>query len=321
MIRKIAFLLCMAGASAAGAETLTLTTGETIKGTIIAQDDAQVVIEHPMFGQLTVPRDSIVTIVADEAADAAETAPSPEAAPPAPDAPPEAAAEPSTPPEPTGFFAGWSNQLEIGFNASSGNSENADARLRFASKKENDEHRWAFDAAYYLAYDEGDKTDNEFTAGLLKDWLIPESRWFWWARGRYDYDEFESWDQRLSAGVGPGYHLVQEENLTIDLRAGMGLAREFGSDEDNIKPEAQLGAEAEWTIDDRQSLVGETWLFPDLGDLGEYRWTAALAWQLKLDWKRGLALKFGLENEYESEVDPDADNNDLKLYGALVFEF
>jgi len=317
MKRTLALLLCLV-ASAASAQTVTLSTGETLTGPITAQTDATITMQHPVLGPLTIPRENITAIVADESpADDA-----PEAVQPAPVNAPVAEPEPTPQVEqPTGFFAGWSNKLEIGFNVSSGNSDSSDGRIRFTSAKENDYHRWAADAAYYVAYDDGDKTDSDFTVGLLKDWLDPDSKWFWWAKGRYDYDEFESWDHRVTAGGGPGYHLIQEDNFTLDLRAGMGLAREWGSDEDDIKPEAQLGAEAAWTIDDRQSIVADTWLYPDLGDLGEYRWTASAAWQMKLDMKRGLALKFGVENEYESEVDPGSENNDLKLFGALVFDF
>jgi len=326
MIRKIAFLLCVAGTTAAHAETLTLTTGETIKGTIVSQDDAQVVVQHPMFGQLTVPRESIVAIVAEPAEGEA-----------APDVPAESEAvagvvaeppeEPTPEPElkpesePTGFFAGWSNRLEIGFNVSEGNTENSDFRVGFGSTKENDRHRWKADASYYLEFDEGDRTDHAATAGLLKDWLYPDSRWFWYALGRVDFDEFEAWDWRTFAGGGVGYHLVQEESLTIDLRGGAGLLREFGSEDDNLRPEGQLGIEGEWRIDDRQSIVADAWFYPDLGDLGEYRTTASAAWQIKIDARRGMSLKLGVENEYESEVDPGNEKNDFKAFGAFVFEF
>jgi putative salt-induced outer membrane protein YdiY len=299
-------------ALSAGADTVTLTTGETLSGSLVSQNDAQVVVQHPVLGKLTIPRASVASVVVQAKPD---PTPPTEAVAPQPEPTPEPVVEEE------GFFAGWSSKLEIGFNIRTGNTESTDGRVRFGSSKENDHHRWKADAAYYIAFDDGDKTDHEATAGLLKDWLFPGSKWFWWAKGRGDYDEFQSWDYRLTGGGGLGYHLVEEEKLTIDLRAGMGLAREFGSDDEDIHPEAQLGIEGEWQIDDRQSIVADTWVYPDVGDLGEYRITSSAAWQFKVDMKRGLSFKLGLENEYESEVEYGDDHNDLKVFGAMVLEF
>jgi len=304
-------------ALSAGADTITLTTGEVLSGTVVSQDDANVVLQHPVLGTLTIARTSVTSVVVTPQGDQ----PPAEAVTPETTPAPAPAPEPEAEPEPTGFFAGWSSRLEIGFNLRTGNTESADGRLKFASEKETQRDRWKADASYYIGLNNGQKTDHEATAGLLKDWLIPDSRWFWWAKGRGDYDEFESWDYRLSGGGGLGYHLIQEEKFTVDLRAGMGLSREFGSEDEDIHPEAQLGIEGEWKIDERQSLVGDTWVYPDVGDLGEYRITSSAAWQMKIDMKRAIAFKLGLENEYESDVRDGDDHNDLRVFGGLIFEF
>lgn len=321
MIRllPLTVIACALAATAARAEVIVLTTGETIKAPIASQNDEQVIVQHPILGQLTVPRAGIASIAPDPApAEVGEPAQAAVVVPPTPPAEP---AEPEAAPPPAGFFDGWSSKLEIGFTFNDGNTENADLLVSFVSVKETETDRWKADTSYFLAFDSGDRTDNKFTAGLLKDWLIPDSKWFYWAKARYDYDEFKSWNQRVAASAGLGYHLIQEDDMTLDLRAGLGAAREFGSNDKNVKLEAPLGFDWDWKLTEQQSVGVEGWAYPDLTDLPEARYTLDVFWQVKLDFQKGLAFKLGLFDEYETQVDPGDEHNDIRIYGSLVYEF
>jgi putative salt-induced outer membrane protein len=309
--------------TAAGGGTIQLQSGDVIKGLIRQQTEQDVTIEHPIYGTLVTPRAMIeqmqleegdaMTVTSEGEGAALEAAAAP--------GPMTEEFEPESKPELERFFAGWESRIEVGFEQNTGNTESFDGRVRFETNKETERDRWKADAAYYLSSEDNEETKNEFTAGLFKDWLIPESRWFYWAKGRYDLDEFQSWDHRVSASGGVGYDWIKTDDLTVTFRGGLGGAKEFGSEDDDIRPEGVVGAEVAWQLNDTQKIVGDTFIYPDLGDLGEFRATSSLAWEIALDYARGLAFKLGLENEYESEVDPGIKHNDLKIFGALVFDF
>ncbi len=299
-------------AGAARAERITLSTGEVLTVEIIEQTDQGLTVAHPVLGQFTLGPDQYTAIAPD--APPAQTPPADEA--------PAAAepAPPAQPPKPTGLFADWQGAFEAGFAASRGNSETLDLRLGLGAKKETDRNRWAADAAYYFSSDQGDTSKNEFTAGLLHDWLIPDSRWFYFAQGRYEFDELEAWEQRISGTAGVGYQWIDTDKLNVRFRAGAGGNYEFG-DVDAFTPEAQLGGELAWQINDTQSLEASTDYLPDLGDFPEARIRSAVGWKIKLDQFTGLSLKMGLENEYETQTQGDAEHNDLKVFSSLVYEF
>jgi putative salt-induced outer membrane protein YdiY len=311
--------LCIAGHALAQPAVIDMTTGERVIGTIIDQNQEVYIVEHATFGRLVVPRTQVKSVVESTTA---QPTPAPQAA-----AQPLPATEPPQPPAPVQpeprvrLIPQWDSQFEAGFNAQSGNSEELDIRLAFTTEHETQADRWKADARYYRAQSDGDLTDNEFTAGLMKEWLLPESKWLYYAKGRYDYDEFEAWDHRISAGGGLGYEWIDSDKLDVTLFAGAGAVKEFGSDDDELRPEGQLGIEVDWKLFDNQSLLGSNWFYPDLGDLGEFRNVSSVAWSVELDRMRGLSFKLGLENEYESEVDPDTEHNDLRVFGAMVLDF
>jgi putative salt-induced outer membrane protein YdiY len=296
----------------AAADTITLTTGETLLGKVVQQTEDAVTFDHPVLGQLTIPAGKVKAVVV--GAPDAETKP---VAP--PEAPPAAPAP--KPAEKTGFFGGWKARLEAGANAADGNSEYLNLYLAFKAKKEDKRDRWAFDSAYFLNQSQGQRSKDQFYAALRKDWLVPDTPWYYFAEGRFDYDRFASYDQRLSAAAGAGYEWIKTDKITLGTRLGLGASREFGSQDQNIRPEALVGADLDWKIDDGQTLAAKTTYYPDLGQLGEFRWLNAVEWLIKINRDNGISLKLGAEHEHNSAVDPGVKNNDVKLYAALVWDF
>ncbi len=324
------------GPGAAWGDVLILTNGDRISGTILKQTDEATVIEHPVLGALTVPADQISSVFVG-AAPQVEPAPEPEteAAPePGPETAAAEVAAPTPPapeePEPednagmfgTSFLRGWNKGVELGFSGKSGNTEETDIFAAVFADFEDERDRWEFDARYFLSTSEGETTDNEFYASILKDWKYPNSPWFWFARARYDWDQFEDWRHRISAHMGPGYEIINTEELKWRARAGVGVLGEFGGEaDDRVTPEGLAGTEVIWNISERQKLTAHATVFPDLGDVGRYRSLSGAEWSIKIDRADGLSLKFGIEHEYQSETDDDSDHNDFRYYGALVFDF
>jgi len=290
-----------------GVETpIRLSTGEVINVDVIEANDETIKFVHPVLGEITVPRDAVevLSVEAEEAvtamAEAAEE--------------PEALAE-ETPPSP------WKTKITAGGALTDGNSESTNLHAGIVVSRETERMATKFDAAYFYAESGGERSENRFTAGVQNDWLNPGSKWFYFARARYDNDQFQSWDSRVSAHGGIGYRLFEEDPFKLNLRAGAGASKEFGSDNNKIRPELLFGLDGSWKLSENSSLVFDSTIYPDLDDTGEYRTLSNLGYATLLDEKTSLSLIAGLQHEYQSQVDPGREHGDIRLFAGLALEF
>lgn len=287
-------------------DTVVLETGDTLTGRVLSRTEKEVVLEHPILGKLTIPGDKVKK--------AANAAGEPFAvAPPAP---------PPAPPPPE-----WKITGELGVNGQKGNVDNQDLRAAVTALLETPDHRWQFGAGWQRSETEDVKTKEQGYVLGLKDFLYPGSPWFWFLAARMDWDDFQIWDSRFTGGAGAGYTHYDTEEFKLRYRAGLGYAREFNVDEDAFPDyeddrwEAILGGEFSWKMTKSQALEGRVTWFPDLEESGEYRIVGSLAWSINLNESGSLALKAGVEDEYDTHrVDP-AEENDFKYFVALLFRF
>ena len=304
---------CFITAIALGQDVVVLTSGETLHGSITELTAETLTLDHPVLGTLAINRESVESFQIQDAPDTPDS----------PDTPPSPPAEPEPPalpePEPAPQFP-WKLQLELGINGSVGTNDTINFRVGFRGNRARPEDRIRFDTSYLYATDGSNTTQNRFTAGVIHDWLLPDSKWIFFAQGRYDYDEFRDWEHRVSGNAGLGYDLVRTDKLDVTLRAGAGAVHSWGI-VNETDPEALLAAEVSWRINDSQTLTASNFLHPELDDLGEFRNLTKIDWTAKIDRASGMSLRFGIENEYRSRTSGRTRHNDLKFYGALVIDF
>lgn len=290
----------------AHADVIVLTSGESLEASVVEESDKAVVVEHAILGRLTIQRDKIAKITDGEAtamfaSNVVEHV-----------APVE---------EPKVDDTAWKSHFTAGAGFQSGNTENAELSLELTANRENEKSRDTVDARYYYGQERGDRNANKFTGGILHDWIIKESRWSIFADGRFDYDEFNSWEYRLSGHGGVGYQLIDEDDLNVILRGGFGGAKEFKSSRNQFIPEALIGGTLAWKISDRQKFKIESTLYPDLDDTGEFRDITSASWDYKLNDEGNTAFTLGLYNEYQSKTAPGISRNDIRIFGGLSFDF
>lgn len=301
------------------AEQVQLTTGDLLYGQVIEETTTAIIIEHPILGKLEIPAEQVLSI-----SETIEGATESWMGDLVWDATTDMEYDDSD------FFwtdfsymdsGGWDSRLELGFTGTRGNMELLDLRLAFDTYRSTSVDRLRIDASYHLGSFSGTSNRNEFSLGVLNDWLIPDSSWFYFAQGRYDYDQFDSWEHRMAGSAGLGYHLIEKSYFDLMLRTAMGAVKEFYSENEDVRPEGLLGSEFVWRITTNQRLTGATTFHPDLDDMGEYRIRSNADWTLRLSHADGINLKFGLQNEYQSKVREGFENNDLKSYGTIVIDF
>ena len=134
-------------AAATANDRIELQSGDVLHGEILQRSDDIVIIEHPVFGQLTIPMDQIAAMP-----------PLPETANPldAADAPELDATQQQSPVPPA--RAPWRSQIDLGLAGTRGNSDTIDIRAAFVTVQESDHHRWRIDAGYFLGMDDCETT-------------------------------------------------------------------------------------------------------------------------------------------------------------------
>jgi putative salt-induced outer membrane protein YdiY len=215
----------------------------------------------------------------------------------------------------------WSFSLDFSTNTTSGSTNEETTRLGMHIKRTLPRERTTFDGAYYHKKNTGKVTDSKLTIGVLEDWLNPGSRWFFFGTGRFDYDEFESWEKRANMQVGPGYNLITSDDVLLNLRLGAGGRKEWGSQNNNLKFEGLAGIDFAWDFTGKQSIETGIWFFPVLTNFDDYRTRSHLNWRYKLSKELDLSLLLGVLYETESIVDPGRDDTDTRVYTGLQLGF
>lgn len=226
------------------------------------------------------------------------------------------------------FFSGWSRSVELGLTGSSGNSDNLTLRAIFQTERETDHLRTLFRARYLYSEDDGNESENEGRLRGENDWKFVGERYYLFALGVFDWDEFQDWDQRIQLFAGLGYEFLKERSLlesgqdraSLNGRLGAGATREFGSGDDDWHPEALIGLDFFWQITDRNSFAAGTEVFPALDDFGELRAISYAAYDIQLADDGDLRLRLGVEHEYDSDSG-DAKENDVSYFVTILATF
>ncbi len=297
-----AAVLCLA--LAARADEVTLETGETLRGTVVERTAGEVVLDHPILGKLRIPGGKVTGVLIGESR---KVAPGEDAV----------AAMPA-PAEPV---PAWKSKLEVGLNGAGGNTRSNNLMAGVTSERTLPKDIWKFNARYTASSSEGTTTQNRFSAGLRKDWILEDERKSVFAEGLYDHDQFQEWTQRGSVAAGYAFRFLNEKDFTLGYRLGAAGTKEWGSGEDHVRPEGLLGLEGKWKIDASKELVFQSTYYPDLTDRPEYRALSSATISFRLNDAGTLNLRLGVEHEYDTHRTEPFKRTDYRYFLLLVMDF
>ena len=337
MKRLAIFCFLLLGMGNAHSAVIQLSNGDTINADVIERTDKTVKISHPVLGTIDLPTGQITSIdgkvfaaKAAKVTDSEQTAKSP-----ADQQSIKTAAVDDNQPkeikkidEDSGLFGfdfnlrplrGWEHRLGGGFNGKQGNTNTTTAHVDYRGNFENKQKRWILRSVY--DFNEGDENDaqNEYYIQVTRDWLRPDSQWFYFADGKYEWDEFKSWDHRVTAILGSGYEYIKRRDLLVLGRLGYSSQITEGGSDPGYTPEFMFGGDVDKTFSDVHSLTLKTAFFQDLTDSASWRNTSNLDWDIVVNRLWGLGLTIGLENEYESQPDLGDVHNDFKYKLSFVW--
>ena len=230
-------------------------------------------------------------------------------------------AQPEVPEDPKSWSKGWDWTANVGINGASGNTENLSARAALAGKRKTSKYDTSLSLSYIYGTTDSDKTTSRGELAIENDWLT-DSKWRYFAQGKYEYDEFQQWDHRLSASGGIGYEFIKDDKTTLLGKAGLGGSYKLGGDVDEkIIPEGLLGLDWTHQYTENTKLTASTTYYPSFDDLGEFRWNNQLGIEVIMDKESGMTLNAGIEHRHDSQPGAGFKPNDVNYYMGLGWKF
>lgn len=267
---------------------VTLTTGEVLEAPLLEETPGSYRLAHPVLGEIVLARESVSSL----------EVPSTEPAPPK---------------------GPWTGSFSLAVAGYENVNSNLELRVGGELKRKTDEDELRIAARYFFGVTNSVTNDNNFQATIDYKWFIPDSKWFVFGTGQAEYDEFQSWEKRLSAWGGVGYKFRRTEAFDLTGRLGAGVSYEFGPPS-RLLPEVLAGIEAEYRFSDAMKMTGYFTIFPDVAEIGEFRFDTGIKFTAKISGMDGLAFEAGLSDQYQSQIESGT-RNDFRYFAGLKYEF
>lgn len=267
---------------------ITLTTGEVLEATVIEEQPGSYKVQHPVLGELVLEKSSVTTV---------ETP----------------SLEPAPPPSP------WSGTLSLAIAGYENVNSAIEIRAAGSLTRKTDDDQLTLSARYFFGVQNNTKQNNNFQATIDQQWFIKDSKWLFFATGQYEYDEFQSWENRFSGWGGVGYKFYRTEKFDLTGRLGAGVSYELGPPV-RLMPEVLAGIATEYRFTERHKIEAYFTIYPDVADIGEFRFDTGLKWILEIDGVEGLAFEAGVTDQYQSQIGSGT-RNDFRYYAGLRYAF
>jgi putative salt-induced outer membrane protein YdiY len=361
--RSLLLFVCMCAASCAAlADQVTLQNGDRLSGTIVKADGKTLLIKTEFAGDVTVQWGAITAIestqklyvalkngetpagtvkTADGKVAVAEGAKLVEA-------PKEEITAVRNETEETAyqrelhprFVDLWSGLLDTGLSVTRGNSQTLTFNLSGKAARVTKRNKLSAYATAIYATDDTtppERTIANARRGGIRDEFNVKERVFVFGFGDFESDAFQNLDLQSVFGGGFGYHVIKTANTQFDVSGGVSFNHQSFSAIPPAPPatvgtpgftrdtaEAVLGETLNWKLNGRTTVTEALSVFPNVTDLGQYRFafdgTAAtklnnwLSWQVTFS-DRYLSDPIGSRKKNDSIL-----STGLRLtYGKGVF--
>lgn len=317
--------------------TVTLTSGEVMKGTLKGVTQTQVIIQHPVLGELRIPRTGIASTqppVPEILSPPAQTTP-PTIKPPEPPKQPAGGvkAEPEKPKTATDpieailreddahFLEGWKRQVELGVNGTTGPGDGQNARVIANLHRSTTKMTTHVTFSYAYGEHNSKRTQDRAEGSIRNDWNLDKSPWTLWCSGSGELDgQRRDADGRVGGAMGFGYVFEKTPKLSLVGRVGVGGSRELNG-ENAVTPELGIVAlSADYKFNDQTSTYANVEYFPNQRDTDDFRTIMRAGIQTLLDKASSMNLRLGIEHRYDNALDADQTNK-LDYFMVLGFAF
>lgn len=228
------------------------------------------------------------------------------------------------------IFDLWSGLFDTGLSETRGNSALLAFSLSAKAARVTTRNKLSLYATSVYATDNttppGRTTANAIEGGARFDYNLTP-RVFVFVLADFAFDQFQHLDLRSVFGGGLGLHVIKTTNTTFDVFAGANY------DKENFSPNPPLvltsitrnaaeilaGEELSWKLNNRVAFNERFTAFPNVSDLGQYRFQFDATAATKL--KSWLSWQITLSDRYLSNPLPGLKSNDELLSTGLRLTF
>jgi putative salt-induced outer membrane protein len=224
----------------------------------------------------------------------------------------------------------WSGVFDTGLSLTRGNSAllayNLSAKM---SRTVPRDKITAYATSVYATDDTippGHTTAHAVLGGARIDYNL-KPRLFVFGLADFAYDEFQHLDLRSVLGGGFGVHVIKSKATTLDVFGGADYEREKFSPNPPLvasgvtrnSAEIIAGEELSWNVSSRTSVSERFSVFPNVTDVGQYRFQLDSTAATKL--KTWLSWQITFSDRYLSDPLPGLKSNDQLLSTGLRLTF
>ena len=213
-----------------------------------------------------------------------------------------------------------SGQVNVGFNKSTGNTDNEKIRIDGEIVARTKKNRYTAGGQYNRAEDDGDKTEDNALGYLKYDHFLTEKLYFY-ANGLFERDKFKDINLRTTLGPGIGYQVFESEEMNLSFEAGPSYVNtdyEDQDDDDNISGRWAMKFDR-YFFDKlfQYYLNNEGYVsLSDAEDVFMFTRTG-----LRFPVRAGIFLNAGWEWDWDNTPSPDSDRSDYRYILSLGYGF
>lgn len=210
----------------------------------------------------------------------------------------------------------WKASAELGYVATSGNTETETLNAKMAVANERDKWRHEGEITAMNASDEVQTTAEKYTLFAQSNYKMSEIDFIF---GNIDYenDKFSGYDYRVTESIGYGRRVINQPELILDLEIGPG-ARQSKLETGETDSEGMLrgAAKLDWSIS-KTSKFTEKLVIEAGEDVTVTKSVTGLSSKIN----GSLSMKITYTYKTTSEVPVGIDDTDTETAVTLVYNF
>ncbi len=210
----------------------------------------------------------------------------------------------------------WAGEAELGIVSTDGNTETQTISAKAKASNERDKWKHELGLEALNTEDKDVTTAERYTLTGKSNYKMT-ARDYLFGIITYDDDRFSGYNWRASEFVGYGRHVIAEEDLTLDLEAGIGARQsELDSGVDQDEGAIRLAGNLGWKISDTSKFTEEL-----SSEIGEDVTISKSVTGLKTQINGSLAMKVTYTVKHVSEVPATIEKVDRETAVTLVYSF
>jgi len=289
----ITILLCLTLENCLYADEIYLKNKDRVSGKIIKEDNGVVVIETQAMGLLSIKKEFVERISADEIIRPVE--------------------------EKEDVL--WEREFSLGYNKSNGNTQNSQFSTRLFIHRKTDHNEFHLQGDSFYSSSNKEMDAQKYNGMIRYAFSFAESKWYNFYKFEANHDRFANIDYRIIPSTGLGYWFSDQEDWKLMSELGLGL--EHTSYRDNTKNDNEVvlipRAFFEKKLFGESKISQDTTLYPSLEDTSEYRLHSETAFINPIN--GSLSVKFSLIDDYDSDPPTNTKKNDLRFISSLIYSF